>query len=67
MESEIYNTPEDIMHGSGTRVSASSLCASLKILCFHSALFGKEHKNDQSVLTVSRMDALQLFVNTENK
>lgn len=25
MESEIYNTPEDIMHGSGTRVSASSL------------------------------------------
>lgn len=25
MESEIYNTPEDIMHGSGTRVSTSSL------------------------------------------
>lgn len=41
--------------------------SSLKIHCFHSALFGKERKNDRSILTVPRMDALQLFVNAENK
>lgn len=42
----------------------------LKIRCFQSVLFGKEHRNDRSISTVppvALMDALQLFVSTENK